>query len=131
VSQWKGINGRRKRIGRYDLRGSICKKGNKYYAVLAIRSKRKWIKGGDTVKDAERVLIENLPTAQDGIFQDIKKTTFIEFGKTWLDSYVKTNIKETGYPKYVHVVGRLTKHFGDALLQNLTGAHIQAFIARE
>jgi len=63
------------------MRGSICKKGNKYYAVLAIGSKRKWIKGGDTIKDAERVLNENLPTVQDGTFKDIKKTTFREFWK--------------------------------------------------
>jgi integrase len=112
------------------MRGSICKKGNKYYAVLAIGSKRKWIKGGNTVKDAERVLNENLPTVEDGTFLDIKKKTFRDFGKIWLDSYVKTNIKETGYPEYVHVVGRLTKHFNDALLQNITGSHLQAFIAK-
>lgn len=112
------------------MRGSIVKKGNKYYAVLAIGSKRKWLKGGDTVKDAERVLNENLPTVEDGTFRDIKKTTFREFGQTWLDSYVKSNIKETGYPEYVHVVGRLTSHFNDALLQNITGAHIQSFIAK-
>jgi integrase len=112
------------------MRGSIVKKGNKYYAVLAIGSKRKWLKGGDTVKDAERVLNDNLPTAQDGIFQDIKKTTFREFGQTWLDSYVKTNIKETSHPEYKNVVGRLTTHFNDALLQNITGAHIQNFIGK-
>jgi integrase len=112
------------------MRGSIVKKGNKYYAVLAIGSKRKWIKGGETLKDAERVLNENLPTVQDGTFKDIKKITFSEFGKIWIDSYVKTNIKETCYPEYVHVVGRLTKHFSDALLQNITGAHIQSFIAK-
>ena len=112
------------------MRGSIAKKGNKYYAVLAIGSKRKWIKGGDTKKDAERVLNENLPSVQDGTFQDIKKITFREFGKIWIDSYVKINIKETGYSEYVHVVGRLTNHFNDALLQNITGAHIQSFIAK-
>jgi integrase len=112
------------------MRGSIAKKGNKYYAVVAIGSKRKWIKGGDTVKDAERVLNENLPAVQDGTFRDIKKTTFREFGKIWLDSYGKANIKETSYPEYVHVVERLTKHFNDALLQNITGAHLQAFIAK-
>jgi len=112
------------------MRGSICKKGNKYYAVLAIGSKRKWIKGGDTLKDAERVLNENLPTVQDGTFLDIKKTTFREFGKIWLESYVKTNIKETAYPEYSFVVGRLARHFNDALLQNVTGAHVQSFIAK-
>jgi integrase len=131
VSQWKGINEKRKqKKRRYDMRGSVVKKGNKYYAVLAIGSKRKWIKGGDTRKDAERVLNENLPSVQDGTFRDIKKVTFREFGKIWIDSYVKTNIKETGYPEYVYIVGRLTRHFNDAPLQSITGAHLQAFIAK-
>jgi integrase len=112
------------------MRGSVVKKGNKYYAVLAIGSKRKWIKGGDTIKDAERVLNENLPAVQDGIFKDVQKTTFREFGKIWLDSYVKANIKETTYPEYVYVVERLIQHFSDAPLQNITGAHIQSFVAK-
>ena len=112
------------------MRGSIVKKGNKYYAVLAIGPKRKWLKGGDTKKDAERVLNENLPALQEGTFRDIKKVTFREFGKIWLDSYVKSNIKETAHPEYEHVVGRLIKHFGDAQLQNITGAHIQTFIGK-
>jgi integrase len=110
--------------------GSICKKGNIYYAVLAIGSKRKWIKGGDTVKDAQRVLSENLIAVEDGIFRDIKKTTFREFGQIWIDGYVKSNIKETSHTEYSNVVGRLTKHFNDALLQNITGVHIQSFIAK-
>ncbi|MCX5812731.1 MAG: site-specific integrase [Proteobacteria bacterium] len=112
------------------MRGSIVKKGSVYYAVIAIGSKRKWIKGGDTRKDAERVLNENLPSAQNGTFRDIKKTTFAEFGKIWIDSYVATNIKETAQGEYKYVVGRFTKHFGNALLQNITGAHIQTFIVK-
>ena len=94
--------------------GSIVKKGSKYYAVLTIGSKRKWIKGGDTVKDAQRVLNENLVAVENGTFRDIKKTTFREFGKIWLDSYVQSNIKETAHYQYAFVVSRLTQHFGDA-----------------
>jgi integrase len=108
--------------------GSIVKKGNKYYAVVAIGSKRKWIKGGDTVKDAQRVLSENLFAVDNGTFKDIKKTTFREFGKIWLDSYVQSNIKETAHYQYTFVVNRLTEYFGDALLQNIAGTHIQGFI---
>ena len=111
-----------------NMRGSITKKGNMYYAVLAIGSKRKWIKGGDTIKDAERVLNENLVAVDNGTFKDIKKTTFREFGKIWLDSYVQSNIKETAHYQYAFVVSRLTQHFGDALLTNITGSHIQTFI---
>lgn len=88
------------------------------------------IKGGDTIKDAERVLNENLPTVQDGTFRDIRKITFRAFGKIWLDTYGKSNLKETAYHEYVWLVERLTKHFSDALLQNITGAHVQAFIAK-
>jgi len=41
------------------MKGSIQKKGNKYYAVIALNGKRKWFKGGKK-KDAERVLAEKL-----------------------------------------------------------------------
>lgn len=112
------------------MRGSIAKKGNTYYAVIAIGPKRKWLRGGETKKDAERVLNENLPVAQEGRFQDVRKVTFKEFGKIWIESYVESNIKETAKMGYTHVVARFTSHFGDALLQNITGAHIQAFISK-
>lgn len=112
------------------MRGSICKKGNTYYAVLAIGSKRKWIKGGPTKKDAERELNANLPAVQEGTFRDIKKITFREYSKIWFESHVKANVKETVHDDYAYTIARLLKHFGDAPLQNITGAHIQAFIAK-
>ena len=42
------------------MRGSIQKKGDIYYVVVAIGTKRKWFRGGTTKKDAERVLTEKL-----------------------------------------------------------------------
>lgn len=112
------------------MRGSIAKKGNTYYAVIAIGSKRKWIKGGETVKDAERVLNENLVDVQEGKFQDIKKVTFKEFGQIWLENYVAGNIKITAQAGYRQVVERFTKHFGNALMQNMTGGHVQGFVSK-
>jgi len=112
------------------MRGSIAKKGNTYYAVIAIGSKRKWIKGGETRKDAERTLNENLPDAQEGQFRDIKKVTFGEFGKIWLDSYVAGNIKITVQAGYRQLVNRLTDYFGNALVQNITGGHVQGFVTK-
>ncbi len=112
------------------MRGSIAKKGNTYYAVIAIGSKRKWLRGGETKKDAERILNENLVAVQEGNFKDVQKVTFREYGKIWIESHVKSYIKETGQMEYAHVVSRFTKHFGDALLQNITGAHIQTFMVK-
>ena len=96
--------------------GSIVKKGNKYYAVVTVGKKRRWIKGGDTIKDAQQVLSDNLKAVNDGTFRDIKKITFKEFGQEWLKSHVEANIKETCRKSYKSIVSRFTKYFGDALL---------------
>jgi hypothetical protein len=66
------------------------------------------LKGGDTVKDAQRVLSENLFAVDNGTFKDIKKIRFREFGKVWLDSYLQSNIKETAHYQYTFVVYVLT-----------------------
>jgi integrase len=41
---------------------------------------------------------------------------------------VQSNIKEMAHYQYAFVVSRLTQHFGDALLTNITGTHIQTII---
>jgi len=112
------------------MRGSIQKKGNNYYAVVSIGSKRKWIKAGKTLKGAQQILNENVMEVQEGRFRDTKKMTFKEFADIWVESHVKSKIKETCWPEYLCIVRLLTNHFGDALLQNLTGAHIQTFVSK-
>ena len=61
------------------MRGSIQKKGKTYFAVIPVNGKRKWIRGGPTKKDAQRVLSENLSEVNNGTFKEVPKITFGEF----------------------------------------------------
>jgi hypothetical protein len=61
---------------------SHCEEGKPILcSAETVGGERKWIVGGNTVKDAQVVLNENLEAAEDGTFKDIEKTTFREFGK--------------------------------------------------
>jgi len=53
--------------------GSIQKKGETYYAVIALNGKRKWFKGGKKRKDAHRVLTEKLSEISNGPYREIRR----------------------------------------------------------
>jgi len=56
------------------MKGSIQKKGNIFYAVIALNGKRKWFRGGDTKKSAQKILNEKLPEIDQGTYQgDIQR----------------------------------------------------------
>ena len=55
-------------------------------------------KGGDTKKDAQRVLNEKLPEIDQGTYRDLKKATFKAFSDLWLKSYAEPSVK----PIYGH-----------------------------
>ena len=81
------------------MQGSIAKKGNVYYAVIAIsHRKRKWFKGGKTKKDAQRVLTEKLSEIDNGTYKEIPKATLNEFADLWIKGYVQGNLKPLYHP---------------------------------
>ena len=61
------------------MRGSIQKKGNTYYAVIAINGKRKWFRGGSVKKQAEKVLTDKLNEIDKGTYKEVQKITFKDF----------------------------------------------------
>ena len=81
------------------MKGSIQKKGNVYYAVIAIDYKRKWFKGGQGQKEAEKILAEKLIEIQNGAFNQIPRKKFKEFAKSWLKDYAEVTLRGPRSPR--------------------------------
>jgi len=114
------------------MRGSIQVKGNKkkiYYAVIALRGKRRWFRG-PTKKDAQRILNETLTQVDNGTYKEIQKIAFREFAKLWLQSYAEGNLKPSTILGYQTVIQRrLVPFLGDRWLSDITPAMVQKYVA--
>ncbi|MDO8282532.1 MAG: tyrosine-type recombinase/integrase [Thermodesulfovibrionia bacterium] len=112
------------------MRGSIHKKGKIFYAVIPIRGKRKWFRGGDTKKDAQRELNDRLREVDAGTYKEIPKTTFSEFADLWLKNYVEPKAKPSTQRGYRDIITRLLKPlYGPVCLTEITTVSLQSFVA--
>lgn len=106
------------------MRGSIQKKGDTYYAVVAVGPKRKWFKGGKTKKDAQRVLTEKLGEIDNQTYADIPKTTFSEFCKIWFGMHAESSLKPSTQKHYRDMLKPLKKMFEGKKLSDITTKHL-------
>ena len=112
------------------MKGSIQKKGNIFYAVIALNGKRKWFKGGDTKKDAQRVLNEKLPEIDQGTYRELKKATFKEFSDLWLKSYAEPSVKPSTLAGYKDTINRLLiPAFGTSKISDIMTGPLQSYVA--
>ena len=111
------------------MRGSIQKKGNTYYAVIATNGKRKWFKGG-LKKEAQVILTDKLKEIDSGTYKEIPKTTFNEFSNLWLNSYAEPSVKPSTLSGYTDTITRLLKPvFGQTYLTEITTGSLQKYVA--
>lgn len=112
------------------MKGSIQKKSNIYYAVIAINGKRRWFKGGKTKKDAQKILNEKLPEIDQGTYRELKKATFREFTEIWLKSYAEPNVKPSTLAGYMDTINRLLiPAYGNFNLTDIMTGHLQSYVA--
>jgi integrase len=119
------------------MRGSIVKKGQRYYVVFPVGKKQKWEraplneKGRPTKKEAEKLLAQRMTELDSGSYREIKKVTFREFAEDWLRDYAgdTNHIKESTATRYVAVINaHHIPFFGDCYLADITPALVQEFI---
>lgn len=109
--------------------GSVQKKGNRFYAVLPLGPKRKWLHGWRTEKQAVKELTEEMAKRQKGSYKELPKLSFRQFAEKWLDDYVKTNVKESTYIDYEGSIRlHLTPFFDGFLLTEITLEDVQRFV---
>ena len=111
------------------MKGSIQKKGNTYYAVIALNGKRKWFKGG-TKKDAQKTLNDKLYEIGQGTYRELTKATFKDFSGVWLSSYASPGVKPSTLAGYKRIIEKLLQPaFGHYQMTDIMTGHLQAFIA--
>ena len=93
------------------MKGCIQRKGNNYYAVIALNGKRKWFKGGPAKKDAQRVLNEKLSELSNGLYKDLPKATFEQFTAIWIRDYAEMSLKPSTKRSYKNIIGRFLPIF--------------------
>jgi integrase len=109
-------------------RGGIARAGRSWYAIIKIGGKYKWIKGGDTKEDAEKVLTQTLSQIDQGTYKEPSKITFQKFSELWLDIH-KSNIKPSTlshYTKTIHT--NFLPSFGHLPLSKINTLSIQKFV---
>jgi len=113
------------------MRGSIQKKGEMYYAVLPLGSRRKWFKGGTTRKEAEKVLIEKSYEFTTGAYREIPKISFKKFADLWLENYAAVNVKPSTLSVYKHIIEKRFLHaFGGMNMTDITLPLLQSYVSK-
>ncbi|HPL62889.1 MAG TPA: site-specific integrase [Syntrophales bacterium] len=112
------------------MTGSVQKKGNVYYAVIALNGKRKWFRGGKR-QDAERVLIEKMSEIATGTYREIPKTSFKEFADLWIKNHAENNLKPSTLSGYKHIIEKkLNPEFENFLMTDIHPALLQSYVTK-
>jgi len=114
------------------MRGSIVKKGKKYYIVLDLdrepgeKRNQKWISGFDRRKDAEDALPGVLIEYQNGFLQSSDpKITVKKYLTDWIDAHEDKLAKSTAKSYRETINNYLIPNIGSIKLRNLAPASIQ------
>ncbi|HQB28679.1 MAG TPA: tyrosine-type recombinase/integrase [Paludibacter sp.] len=112
------------------MKGSIQQKGKTYYAVIAINGKRKWLKGGRTKKDAQKVLNEKLQEIDNGNYKELPKISFGEFIKIWKRDYADISFKPSTKKSFYDIIDRLLNPvFSNFQINSIQTGQLQTYIS--
>ncbi|MBI9013180.1 MAG: site-specific integrase [Clostridiales bacterium] len=116
------------------MKGSIIKRGKTYSFVVDIgvrpdgKRNQKWHSGYPTKKEAKKAQLEILNKLMYGTYINPENTTVSEYLLSWLEDYVKQNLKETTYTGYKNYVEKhIIVALGNIKLQKLKALQIQSF----
>ena len=114
------------------MRGSIVRRGKRYYVVYSFKGKQKWKAAGTSRKGAERVLDDIVPKINRGEYRELKRVTFAEFAKKWLSEYASGSVKASTLESYKYIFRvHLVPFFGDYELGAITPEDVQAYVSRK
>lgn len=116
------------------MRGTITKKGKKWYIVVDIgkdengRRKQKWFSGYRTKKEAEKDLAKIITELENKTFILPEKITFKEHLEYWMENHVKVNLSPTTIWGYDSIIKKhINPILGHIELQKLRPVDIQQY----
>lgn len=117
------------------MRGSVQKKGKRFYIVYTIDKRQRWEKVPDpnTKANAEKILAERVASIYNGKFRQFEPITFRGFAEIWIGDYVNNehHIKYSTAGNYRSIFkNHLMPHFGDQLLASITPDMVQALVTK-
>lgn len=111
-------------------RATCSHPAGRFYVVVRVGKKQKWIKSSKLKKQADRHLTEVLGQLYSGTFKELPSVTFQEFSEKWLKDYAIPHTKHSTYETYVSIIDkRLAPAFGRRLLASITTSDIQSFVS--
>ena len=117
--------------------GSIQKRGKCYYIVFRItdyktgKKKQKWLRAGRLKRQADETLSEMMGEVHTGTFRQIKKSTFAQFSKLWLESYAETICKPSTLRSYQSIIrNHFSPVFGDMAMTAISTEMLQRYVAK-
>lgn len=119
------------------MKGTIAKKGNRYYPVIDLgkdpisgKRRRKWHGGHDRKRDAQKTLNAILSRIQSGEYVEPHKKTLSDFLLSWLDTR-RESVAPTTHANYTHQINSyVIPHLGHRRLQDVTALELSDFYTR-
>lgn len=116
------------------MKGSVVKKGNKYYVVLYMGKKAdgkkdyKWYSGYNTQKEADDGLTELRKAAKDKTLVDNNNMTVDDYFDIWMEDHVKPNLAEGTADRNNSARLQASAMFGRTKIQKLEPYHVQRWV---
>lgn len=118
------------------MKGSITKKGAKYYGVVYLgvdlsgKKKYKWSKGFEKKKDASKALLNMLTLYHDNKDSGIinNDLTFSELAEEYQSVAINSIGKRT-YKRYTDIIIDVNEVFGSILIEDIKNVHIQRYLS--
>ena len=121
------------------MRGTIKKRGKRYYIIydegrdpVSGKRRQRWVSAGDTKKEAERKLTEEIHKLNTGSYIEPAKVTVGQFLSQWLTDYVWSNVGPSTATVYEHMLRKhLIPGLGAVKLSALHPIDIQSYLAQK
>lgn len=112
-------------------RGSVYKRGSKWYAIYHLpNGKQVWKSCGDNKADAEAYLAKVNGDIARGTHREIREARLDDFVTDWLKNYASVSVKPSTYRSYEIIVRRhIIPYWGRIKLSQITPMQVQAFVA--
>lgn len=112
------------------MKGSIQRKGNTYFAVIAVSGKRKWLKGGPTRKDAQKILNRELTAIDKKTNGELPEISFGEFTEIWKRNYADMSLRPSTRKVFDDIIKRLLlPAFSDIQMSSIDTGQLQAYVS--
>lgn len=115
------------------MRGCIVTRGKSKvrWAKLYIGGKQRWFRLGIMSQhDADKGLSTLLGEYDHGFYNKIKKISFADFSRVWLESYAKGRVRNSTLLRYEQLLKfHLIPHFGNSYLSTIHLEDIQKYIS--